>query len=69
MTDEFTMELAIPLEGHEVTEPCQRAELRDGLMLCAQADGRFSTIEVEGGDQLTVTGVTDVIATYVRSVP
>lgn len=68
VTDEFPMELAIPLEGNEVTEPCLRAELRDGLILCTQADGRFTTIEVEGGDQLTVDGVTDVVATYVRSV-
>lgn len=67
--EEFTTELAIPLEGDEVTEPCLRAELRDGLMLCPQADGRFMTIGVEGGDQSTVTGVRDVIATYVRSGP
>lgn len=67
--DQFTTELAIPLHGDEVTEPCLRAELRDGLMLCPQADGRFTTIGVEGGDQLTILGLTNVTATYVRSRP
>jgi hypothetical protein len=69
LTDESTRELAIPLEGDEVTEPCLRAELRDGLMLCPQPDGRFTTIGVEGGDQLSVPGLVDVVATYVRGAP
>lgn len=66
VVDEFRTELAIPLEGDEVTETCIRAELRDGLLLCPQPDGRFATIEVEGGDQQTIAGVSEVIATYIR---
>jgi len=66
LVDEFRVELAIPLEGDQITDPCMRAELREGLLLCPQPDGRFATIEVEGGEQQTVTGLTDVLATYVR---
>ena len=64
--DELSFELAIPLEGDQVSENCRRAELRDGLMLCPQPDGRLATIAVEGGEMLAVDGVEDVIATYVR---
>lgn len=67
VTEDLTRELAIPLEGDEVTEPCLRAELRDGLLLCPQADGRLTTIGVDDGNQQTVPGLTDTIATYVRS--
>lgn len=49
VVDEFSVELAIPLKGDQVTETCLRAELRDGLLLCPQPDGRLTTIVVEGG--------------------
>lgn len=66
VVDEFRFELAIPLEGDQIAETCLRAELRDGLLLCPQPDGRFTTVMVEGGDPQAIAGVSDVIATYVR---
>jgi len=64
--DSFEYELAIPLEGDQITERCLRAELRDGLLLCPQPDGRLVTLQVEGGDMLDFPAGRGRIATYAR---
>lgn len=64
--DAFEYELAIPLEGDQITDRCLRAELRDSLLLCPQPDGRLVTLSVEGGDMLDFPAGRDGIATYAR---
>jgi hypothetical protein len=64
--DSFEYELAIPFEGDQITERCLRAELRDGLLLCPQPDGRLVTLQVEGGDMHDFPAGRGGIATYAR---
>jgi hypothetical protein len=64
--DSFEYELAIPLEGDQITDRCRRAELRDGLMLCPQPDGRLVTLQVEGGDMIDFPAGRDGIGTFAR---
>jgi hypothetical protein len=64
--DSFEYELAIPLEGDQITERCLRAELQDGVLLCPQPDGRLVTLQVEGGDMLDFPAGRGRIATYAR---
>jgi hypothetical protein len=64
--DSFEYELAIPLEGDQITDRCLRAELREGLLLCPQPDGRLVTLQVEGGDMLDFPAGRGRIATYAR---
>ncbi len=65
--DSYEYELAIPLEGDEITERCVRAELRDGLMLCPQPDGRLVTLGVEGGDMIDFPAGRGGIGAYARA--
>lgn len=54
VTDAFTYELAIPLERrrrHRALCACRGEKWADAL---PQPDGRFTTIRVKHGDQLTV---------------
>ena len=62
----FEYELAIPLEGDQITDRCLRAELRDGLLLCPQPDGRLVTLQVEGGDMLDFPAGRGGIGTFTR---
>ncbi|HVR77554.1 MAG TPA: hypothetical protein VMS99_04100 [Acidimicrobiia bacterium] len=64
--DSFEYELAIPLEGDQITERCLRAELWEGVLLCPQPDGRLVTLQVEGGDMLDFPPGRGRIATYAR---
>jgi hypothetical protein len=64
--DSFEYELAIPLEGDQITDRCLRAELRDGLLLCPQPDGRLVTLQVEGGDMLDFPAGRGGIGTFTR---
>jgi hypothetical protein len=64
--DAFEYELAIPLEGDQITDRCVRAELSDGLMLCPQPDGRLVTLQVEGGDMIDFPAGGGGIGTFVR---
>jgi hypothetical protein len=64
--DSYEREVAIPLEGDEIADRCLRAELRAGLLLCPQPDGRMVTLEIEGGNTLNFPAGRGV-GTYVRA--
>ncbi|HEX5695496.1 MAG TPA: hypothetical protein VFZ15_03875 [Acidimicrobiia bacterium] len=64
--DSYEREVAIPLDGDEIADRCLRAELRDGLLLCPQPDGRMVTLEIEGGNTLNFPAGPGV-GTYVRA--
>jgi heat shock protein HslJ len=63
--DSYEREVAIPLDGDEITDRCLRAEMRDSLLLCPQPDGRMVTLEVEGGESAGFPAGPGV-GTYVR---
>lgn len=66
----YEWEVAIPFEGHEIGERCVRSEIKAGLLLCPQPDGRMVTLPTGGdgggsGDSHTLTsGATT--ATFAR---
>ena len=64
--DSYEREVAIPLDGDEITDRCLRAEFRDSLLLCPQPDGRMVTLEIEGGNTLNFPAGPGV-GTYVRA--
>jgi len=64
--DSYEREVAIPLDGDEIADRCLRAELRAGLLLCPQPDGRMVTLEVESGTTLNFLAGRGV-GTHVRT--
>jgi hypothetical protein len=68
--DSYEWEVAIPFEGHQIGERCVRSEIKDGLLLCPQPDGRTVTLPTGGdgggsGDSHTLTSGSTT-ATFAR---